>query len=795
MKKLLAIFLFTALAAIAQNTTLQKTPAQPAGSAANKLTDASKVIIVGDGGSITATGTGVIVATGAPPTGAAGGALAGTYPNPSLAVVNATPGTFAGITTNNKGLVTTATALTTLAGYGITDGVNAITNDTNVTGSIAGHTLTLGWTGALSLARGGTGQSVSQSGNYFFLPSSQNYVFEGDSLTAGNALPAGQDYPTAAMLLSWFSGHGTKYNVAIGGSKLEDLISRYTANVYPRRPTGSINYSYLFVGIGTNNYHLIGTGSGNYASVTAFMTALEAYWAQAKADGFKVVAMTIPTDGNGAGTFDIYETYRLQINALIMASNTPDYKYDLASRFPDNYNSTFFISDHVHLTYLSNQLWAIDLNNQMIAGGSFPAQRVPSILPYTTLTVPYINANGMLTSAGIVPFPIVSTGTQIANDAGAVTFYDAANSVFKAYVQATGGTFKISNLAAPYTVQIQCNNVDAINATPSLVTVSSTATVTITAGSRSVNFDAAGNGTGQRFSSAGDLTVAAATSSTLYLVANGKNVFLDTGGAGTGQRLVSAGDMTILANSGKTLYLGAGSVTNITATATSLSLSPNGTLAFNYDTGGGGTGQRFSSAGDLTMVATAAKTLYLGTGSTINLTATATSLALSPNGTAQFNFDAGGAGTGQRLSSGGDLTIAAATGKILSLGINSTYNFIANGSTVQISSDGTHIFFYDVGGSGTGQRFYSGGDLTVVASGGKSLFLGGNGAVGLTLSAANAATFASTITTAAPTAGDAGAWKLGAAVTGTALLASTTTGVRINIGGTDYTLAVLTTNP
>jgi hypothetical protein len=38
----------------------------------------------------------------------------------TLATVNSTPGTFAGIVVNGKGLVTSATALTTLAGYGIT---------------------------------------------------------------------------------------------------------------------------------------------------------------------------------------------------------------------------------------------------------------------------------------------------------------------------------------------------------------------------------------------------------------------------------------------------------------------------------------------------------------------------------------------------------------------------------------------------------------------------------------------------------------------------------------------------
>lgn len=70
----------------------------------------------------------------------------------------------AGATFNGSGISipfssVTATP-TTLGGYGITDGVNAVTNGTNVTGSITGHTLTLGFTGALAVANGGTGQTT-----------------------------------------------------------------------------------------------------------------------------------------------------------------------------------------------------------------------------------------------------------------------------------------------------------------------------------------------------------------------------------------------------------------------------------------------------------------------------------------------------------------------------------------------------------------------------------------------------------------------------------------------------------
>lgn len=55
-------------------------------------------------------------------------------------------------------------------------------------------------------------------------------------------------------------------------------------------------------------------------------------------------------------------------------------------------------------------------------------------------------------------------------------------------------------------------------------------------------------------------------------------------------------------------------------------------------------------------------------------------------------------------------------------------------------------------------------------------------------------TWAGTMTDGGTTNGTA-AWKHGPARTGTAFVVSTTTGIQVNIGGTTYTLAVLTTNP
>lgn len=75
-----------------------------------------------------------------------------------------------------------------------------------------------------------------------------------------------------------------------------------------------------------------------------------------------------------------------------------------------------------------------------------------------------------------------------------------------------------------------------------------------------------------------------------------------------------------------------------------------------------------------------------------------------------------------------------------------------------------------------------------------SLVLGTNGSAALTITSAQVATFASTISTADPLNG-VGAWLLGKVRTSTALVPSTTTGMQIKVDGTVYTLAVLSTNP
>lgn len=67
---------------------------------------------------------------------------------------------------------------------GGSSGIDTVVNDTNVTGSIAGTTLTLGWTGTLAVTRGGTGLATVTQGDLLYASASNTLSALAKSATA-----------------------------------------------------------------------------------------------------------------------------------------------------------------------------------------------------------------------------------------------------------------------------------------------------------------------------------------------------------------------------------------------------------------------------------------------------------------------------------------------------------------------------------------------------------------------------------------------------------------------------------
>jgi hypothetical protein len=199
-------------------------------------------------------------------------------------------------------------------------------------------------------------------------PNNSIYVFEGDSMTEGGAqgVVSWVDY---IKNMEWVkSTNSSVFNVGTGGAKIDDLEAGYLTQVYPLRPSANNGRpATLTVWIGHNDYINLSQAAG-LSDVPAWFTRLSNYWAQAKADGFKVVAITAMRRNDAYVTdVDLFDSVRREINRLILSSIVPDAKIDAASIFQDPEDSTYFLNDKTHLNQTANIIFS-RVVGQVIAG-------------------------------------------------------------------------------------------------------------------------------------------------------------------------------------------------------------------------------------------------------------------------------------------------------------------------------------------------------------------------------------------------------------------------------------------
>lgn len=191
-----------------------------------------------------------------------------------------------------------------------------------------------------------------------------NLVSAGDSLSVGQGDP--EEAPVAILGGKSFLNGSNVYNTAVNGRGITDVADSYTDEVYPYRPTGSIERAYLMFWVGANNY---AAGSSQPLSAADFIEAWDNYITQAKSDGFKVIAFTVPRRTDAAIVASD-EAIRQEINNHIRTSTLPDYLIDTDSLFPNPDDLTWYAPGGIHINIPANYVLASIINGVLTAGGS-----------------------------------------------------------------------------------------------------------------------------------------------------------------------------------------------------------------------------------------------------------------------------------------------------------------------------------------------------------------------------------------------------------------------------------------
>jgi hypothetical protein len=189
--------------------------------------------------------------------------------------------------------------------------------------------------------------------------SQRNLVFEGDSLTSiqsGNV-----EWPNRLMGKAGISTRGTYANFAQSGGVISDSVGRYTANVHPLRPTGSVKEAWLSFWCGTNNVASSEDGDSIFAEYQSYINT-------AKADGFKIIAFTLQDIGfTGA-----QETARVRFNTLVQrAVGLWDVLIPLDQMFPAVTDTTWF-DGGIHLNDTGRQRLADYVYSVLTSGAVVP---------------------------------------------------------------------------------------------------------------------------------------------------------------------------------------------------------------------------------------------------------------------------------------------------------------------------------------------------------------------------------------------------------------------------------------
>lgn len=170
------------------------------------------------------------------------------------------------------------------------------------------------------------------------------FLFDGDSMTASSvpqSIPG--SYPVLLSSGTRYSGRASYNNIAVGGRSMGAIYSGYDSSRYYKT---NRNNGFLFLWGGTIEN----------SNTTGF---LRDYWANARTDGWKIIAFTLHPQSGWTQGFAAYWT---GINSFITGNS---HLYDYLVRTDlliTNPSDPSIYGDAVHLTISGNEIIANYIN-------------------------------------------------------------------------------------------------------------------------------------------------------------------------------------------------------------------------------------------------------------------------------------------------------------------------------------------------------------------------------------------------------------------------------------------------
>lgn len=183
---------------------------------------------------------------------------------------------------------------------------------------------------------------------------SKNFVYEGDSYTQ---VTLQEVWTLDIANMTTNIGNYSHINVAQSSDTILNMLIEYASQVHPYAKTNTTDQPYFFLWAGKNDINSL-------RNATAIYNDLKTEWAEARADGFKVIVFTIGRDC-GYGYQQGWWAYNTtnELNSLILSD---DSLYDIVIRpdlfFPDCTNSILYL-DTVHYTYYGEFILAQNITN------------------------------------------------------------------------------------------------------------------------------------------------------------------------------------------------------------------------------------------------------------------------------------------------------------------------------------------------------------------------------------------------------------------------------------------------